>query len=98
MAIGIAQVLAQIDLSAIQGSFSITFVKEKGELRTIKRAQKGHKPNYAAAPTEGSKFKYRIKEKGVVIVGDLDALSEKDRFRTIKISRIIKFNNIPVHH
>ena len=98
MAIGIAQVLALIDLSPIQGAFSITFVKEGGELRTITNAQKGHKPNYATAPSAGSKFRYRIKEKGVVIVADLDAKKEKEKFRTIKISRIIKFNNIPVHH
>lgn len=95
--IGIAQVLAKIDLSPINGPFSITFVKSDGSIRTIEKAQKGHK-NGDAGGSQTSSFRYNIKQNGVVILADLNAVNNKDKFRTIKISRIIKFNGIKVNH
>lgn len=95
--IGISEVLARIDISPIEGAFSITFVKEDGSLRSINRAQKGHKYQRTSTSPDNN-FRYNIKEKGVVIVADLDAETSDKKFRTIKISRIIRFNGIKVHH
>lgn len=93
--IGIAQVLAMIDLSANEGAFSITFVKQDGTLRTIERAQKGIKKTDSSG---SNNFKYNIKNKGVVHVADIDATNDRDKWRTIKISRIIEFNGQKVKH
>jgi hypothetical protein len=95
--IGIKEVLARIDMSPDLGPVQITFVTLKGELRTINRAQKGLK-KHKQSSSEGSNFKYRIKEKGVVIVANLDAKSEEEKWRTIKIASIIRLNNKKVIH
>ncbi len=89
--IGIATVLAQVDLSAVGQPFTMEFVKADGSLRKI-RAQKGHKKEGASA--EGSSFKYRIKGSGNILVRDLDSGED----RAIKISRIISFNGQKVKH
>lgn len=95
--IGIAEVLARIDTSPIDGAFSLTFIKRDGSVRKIERAQKGIQSDHTSTSAK-SNFRYNIKQKGVVLVADLDAINKRDKFKTIKISRIIKFNNIPVHH
>jgi hypothetical protein len=99
MIIGIATVLAKIDMSAYEGPFSISFYKEDGSIRTIRRAQKGHKMQGAASSgSTGSNFKYRIKENGLIIIADLDAITEKDKWKSIRIERIREFNGDKVIH
>jgi hypothetical protein len=94
--IGIAQVLSSVDTSSVDGPFTMTFVKADGTLRTIK-AQKGHKV-VGGATFEKSNFRYKIKEKGVILVRDLEAMTKTEEFRTIKISHIIRFNGHEVIH
>jgi hypothetical protein len=101
--IGISQVLNRINVTYDQENnpsvFSLKFVKDDGSIRTIAKASKAVKHGkIGGGKGEKSKFKYNQKEKGTILICDSEAKSEKEKFKSVKISTIIGFNGMEVHH
>ena len=74
-------------------NFTIEFVKEDGSIRRM-RAQKHVKYPSSGSVNEKSNFKYNLKNKGIILLYDLD---EKD-YRAVKVDSILKYNGIDVNH
>ena len=94
-AISINIALARMEQTVVDGepvTFSIEFIKEDGSIRKM-RAQK-HVKLPGASGAGGSKFKYRLKNKHAVLLFD----TEIEKYRTVLIDRITKFNEMEVKH
>jgi hypothetical protein len=81
--------------------FSVKFVKDDGSIRTIEKARKSVKhATIGGGRSERApgKFKYNLKERGVIMLYDTQAKEKNKQFRSVKISSIIEFNGQPVHH
>ena len=100
--ISIAAVLSLIDTSVMDGvqtPFTLEFVKEDGSIGKIVRAVRSHKASDQNHPQlEGSRFKYSVKEREVVMLHNLDGDNPRTRYRAVKFRKIIRFNGIPVIH
>jgi hypothetical protein len=95
--IHLRQVLALMDTYELDRKpqiFSLQFIKDNGEIRELKRAAKGHKSG--VAKNEKSNFGYNLKEKGIVIIRDLDFRGGEGRTISVRIEGIRKFNGLTV--
>lgn len=96
--IHIRQVLALMDTYESSGKpveFSLSFVKDNGEWRDLKRAAKGYK---SQKPGNASSFGYHLKSKGIVLIRDLEFNKGEGRSISVKIDGIRKFNGLTVFH
>lgn len=78
-------------------AYAWTFVKsETGEIRHIARATRGNKMprKKGALGKPGGKFRYNHKRAGTILLFDLD----EQRYLSIKITHVIKFQGHDVHH
>jgi hypothetical protein len=96
--IHIRQVLALMDTYEIGGKpieFKLTFVTNGGEKRHLERAAKGWKSGKSA--TNGkSNFGYNLKEKGIVLIRDLNYNNNEGRTISVNIDGIRSFNGLTV--
>lgn len=99
--IHIRQVLALMDTYEVDTKpieFSLSFITKSGEWRHLKRAAKGFKSSRTAKGQ--SNFGYNLKEKGIVLIHDLDYIDpktkEKGRVISVVIEGIRFFNSIEV--
>jgi hypothetical protein len=100
MQIDIGSVLKQSQITHENGSpvsFRLEFIKEDGSVRLITKARRFVKPERAyvnASEKSKSKTLYNLKKNNAILIYDEEAQTHK----TIKISRITKFNGITVRH
>jgi len=74
--------------------FTIEFIKDDGSIRKMKAQKHVKFPAAETGKDEKSNFKYNLKNKGSILLYDTEAKG----YRTIKIDRIIKFNDSNVLH
>lgn len=94
--ISIRQALAEMDITYEDGlpkSFSIEYWREDGTPGKMEKATKNEKRPGSGGAAK-TKFKYNVKERGVVLLFNL----ETNETRAVKITRINKFNGEEVFH
>src|SRR4051794_22477644 len=93
--IALARMEQTIDDHARPVTFNIEFIKEDGAIRTM-RAQRHVKNGAHVSPAsnEKARFKYRLKEKNSILLFDAD----EKKYRTVRVDRIIRFNQMNVIH
>jgi hypothetical protein len=97
--IHIRQVLAIMDTYEVGGKpveFKLLFIKDNGELRYLTSAAKGYKSTRTSKGQ--SSFGYNLKDKGIVLIRDLDYNNGEGRTISVKIDGIRKFNDTTVFH
>jgi hypothetical protein len=99
--ITIADVLVLVDNSVLDGQikpFSIVYVKSDGSIGRISRAVKSYKPADAGFPPERSHFRINVKQKEVLLLQNLEATAQGDKYRAIKFRKVVFFNEMRVKH
>jgi hypothetical protein len=92
--VALARMDQTVDADGQPVYFTIEFIKEDGSIRKM-RAQKHVKyPSAETGDSEKSKFKYNLKSKGTILLYD----TELKDYRSIRIDRIIKYNDLNVLH
>lgn len=97
MAISKNVMLAKMEITEKDGhrvEHQITFVKQDGSLREMRCMNHVKNPQGNHEKAEGTKFKFNLKEKGALLLHDIDL----DRPRTVLVERILFFNGEPVLH
>ena|SRR4028118_2021061 len=95
--IHLRSVLAEIDTPDRHGNgreFSIQYAKEDGELGFKQRVRKAGSLGGAATYTSGGRFRYNVKQKGVLVV--VDCLTQQTR--ALKIARLMEYNGVRIQH
>jgi hypothetical protein len=78
----------------IEKYFSISFRNAEGELRTIEKARRFVKQYREPSKMEKKKSFYNLKDNNCILIFD----ETKQQTKSIKISRIVKFNGLTVRH
>lgn len=95
--VSVAVMLARLEITYNADgpvTFDIIFIKADGSIRKMKAQNHVKHAAISSAPVETTNFKYNLKEKGTVLLYDLD----KQEHRAVKIDRIVFFNGLKVQH
>jgi len=92
--VALARMDQTVDADGQPVYFTIEFIKEDGSIRKMRAQKHVRYPSTEMDQSEGSKFKYNLKQKRTILLYD----TEKKDYRAIKIDRIIKFNDLNVLH
>jgi hypothetical protein len=93
----LATVLAEIEMYERDGvlhTFSVRYVKRDGKVGEKLRCRKAGGSAGTTVAASSSKFRYSVKEKGVLLLINADT----DEPFSIKISRLTHFNGVRVKH
>jgi hypothetical protein len=91
-----AAILAEINQPDRHGQpriFSLEYAKADGSLGTKERARKAGALGGTATHSSG-KFGYNVKHNGILMIVDC----KTNETRSIKISRLIKYNGVRIQH
>lgn len=89
--------LAKMEITEQDGKpveHHITFCKADGSLRKMRAMNHVRHPHGNHERSEGSRFKYNLKEKGVLLLQDVD----REEPRAVSIDSILYFNDMEVIH
>jgi len=87
--------LAKMEITESDGhpvEHEIVFVKKDGSLRKMRAMNHVKNPQGNHEKAAGTKFKFNLKEKGAVLLMDVDL----DQSRTVLIDSILYFNGMEV--
>jgi hypothetical protein len=92
--VALARMERTVDRDGKPAAFTIEFVKSDGSIRKMKAQKHVKYPGSESAKSEKSNLKYNLRKNYSILLYDTEA----NEYRTVKIDRIIRFNNMEVLH
>jgi hypothetical protein len=99
--IALSNVLSKINQSNQNGQrkiYEIGFYKANGEFRKLRVTRHARNGVYESDKSEGSKFNYNLRDKGLLIIENVDARNTRERTKNIHICLLVSFEGIRIHH
>ena len=99
--IALTSVLQKINMSSENGQrkiYEIGFLKANGEFRKLRVTRHSKKGVYESDKSEGTKYNFSQREKGLLLLENVDARNIRERTRNIHICLLVTFERIQIHH